>query len=102
MWYDEYVTRKGNWSFLSELPHFIALDLKNYHLDVTVLLNKMQNLCIEVKLKKKVLNEISHINTRGFTEIGARLNNLEGNVNDSDNNNVEAVALILFLISVDI
>ena len=65
MWYDEYVIRKGN--------------LKNYHLDVTVLLNKMQNLRTEVELMKQVLNEMSHIiNTRGFTEIGARLNNLEG------------------------
>ena len=87
----------------TELPHFIALDLKNYHLDVTVLLNKMQNLRTEVELMKQVLNEMSHIiNTSGFTEIGPRLNNLEGNVNDSDNNNVEAVALILFLISVNI
>ena len=61
-----------------ELPHFIALDLKNYHLDVTVLLNKMQNLRTKVELMKQVLNEMSHINMRGFTEIGARLNNLEG------------------------
>ena len=62
----------------TELPHFIALDLKNYHLDVTVLLNKMQNLRTEVELMKQVLNEMSTINTSGFTEIGARLNNLKG------------------------
>ena len=45
---------------------------------------------------------MSNINTSGFTEIGARLNNLESNVNDSGNNNVDAVALILFLISVGV
>ena len=86
----------------TELPHFIALDLKNYHLDVTVLLNKMQNLRTEVELMKQVLNEMSNINTSGFTEIGARLRNLDSNVNDSGNNNVDAVALILFLISVGV
>ena len=45
---------------------------------------------------------MSNINTSGFTEIGARLRNLDSNVNDSGNNNVDAVALILFLISVGV
>ena len=62
----------------------------------------MQNLRTEVELMKQVLNEMSNINTSGFTEIGARLRNLDSNVNDSGNNNVDAVALILFLISVGV
>ena len=62
----------------------------------------MQNLRTEVEFMKQVLNEMSNINMSGFTEIGARLKNLDSNVNDSGNNNVDAVALILFLISVGV
>ena len=49
----------------------------------------MQNLRTEVELMKQVMNEMSHINTCGFTKIGARLDNMESNVNDLGNNNVE-------------